>query len=84
MTGLLILLLWSVAALCVVCVLLHRRWKRCEAELFKSHADLNWCMDERRLATSERDNRIAKGRDAALSRRVPLERRVGRQNVTTE
>jgi len=25
--------------------------------------------------------RIAKGRDAALSRRVPLERRVGRQNV---
>lgn len=56
MTGLLILLLWSVAALCVVCVLLHRRWKRCEAELFKSHADLNWCMDERRLATSERDN----------------------------
>ena len=28
--------------------------------------------------------RRAKGRDAALSRRVPLERRVGRQNVTTE
>jgi hypothetical protein len=31
-----------------------------------------------------RDERIAKGRDAALSRRVPLERRVSRQNVTTE
>ena len=32
----------------------------------------------------ENVERIAKGRDAALSRRVPLERRVGRQNVTTE
>ena len=45
-----------------------------EAALLKAH----------KLRPPRALQRIAKGRDAALSRRVPLERRVGRQNVTTE